>query len=157
MINRQTLRTVVEEVLNKIPRKPRLCVPISAVLYAILKDDFDVDAKLVTGDLSYDGESIFKQDFSIINAQPNTLQLWGGHAWVEIEGLVCDGSIFRTLFSDEFTKPCKKELVSKFGNFQDYLIASKSDMFKLGLSYNAIEYIDDNFVGGIIAGWVHLL
>jgi len=137
---------------------PFLCLPVSATLYAILKDNHNVDAKLVTGDLTYKGQYIFRQDFSIKTAQSDVFQKWAGHAWVEFGGMICDLSIFRTLYSDEFTKPCRSELVQIFGQGRGCLIASQSIMqVAYGLSYNAIDYLDDDMATGIIKGFEPLL
>ena len=115
------------------PYKPFMCLPMSALLYATLKDSLKIDAKLATGNLTYRGEHIFKQDFSISEAKNNTLQDWAGHAWVEIEDLICDLSFFRTLYSVKFTKPFKQKLINDFGEGRGALIASRAEMNSLGL------------------------
>jgi hypothetical protein len=51
-------------ILKAIPSKPFLCLPMSALLYADLNDNHGIHARMVTGNLLYQGNYIFKQDFS---------------------------------------------------------------------------------------------
>ena len=156
-MNAEILKEVVTDILRNIPYRPFLCLPLSATLYAILKDNYNIDARFVTGDLSYKGGYIFKQDFKISDAKDNTYQDWEGHAWVEIGDLICDLSFFRTLYSDKFTKPFKQELIARFGEGKGCLIATQTQMNLSGLSYCPIDYLSDDQATGIIKGFDSLL
>lgn len=156
-MDQKQLLEIIRSILTAIPYRPFLCLPMSATLYAILKDNHNVDAKIVTGDLLYNNDYIFKHDFSILNAKNNTYQEWSGHAWVEIEDLICDLSIFRTIYSDKFTKPCKQALIKYFGEGRGCLVASQQQLSSCGLTYNAVEYLADDLATGIIQGFDSLL
>lgn len=151
------LKDTITDILKNVPYKPFLCLPMASILYAILKDNHNIQSKLVTGSLSFKGEIIFKQDFSIANADKDHLQYWSGHAWVEIGDLICDLSIFRTLYSAAFTKNCKSELINNFGEGRGCLIATKDQMLEMGLTYHAIDYLEDKMATQIIKGFSKLL
>lgn len=126
---------------------------MSASLYAILRDTCKVDARLVTGDLIYNGSYIFKQDYSIKAIKQNFLSDWSGHAWVEIENMICDLSIFRTIYSDEFTNHCKDKLLTLFGKGRGCIIATHAILKNdFNLEYNAIDYLDDTAATAILKG-----
>lgn len=156
-MDREILNSIVVEVLKNIPYKPFLCLPLSAMLYAILNDNLKVETKIATGDLLYKGKYIFKQDFSISSAKENIYRDWSGHAWVELDNLICDLSFFRTLYSDKFTKPFKKELIEFFGEGKGCLITTSQQMNLWGLSYEAIDYLSDESATGIIKGYESLI
>lgn len=156
-MNPEILKEVITNILTVTPRKPFLCLPVSASLYAILKDAYNIETKLITGNLLYKGSYIFKQDYKISEVKNETLQEWAGHAWVEIEGNVCDLSFFRTLYSEQFTKPFKQELISYFGEGRGSLFASPQQLNAMGLTYKAIEYLSDDLATGIIKGFEPLL
>ena len=151
-MDQNKLLEIVREILIAIPYRPFFCLPLSATLYAVLKDNYQVEAKLVTGNLLYKDNYIFKHEFCISKAKDKTYQEWAGHAWVEIEELICDLSIFRTIYSDKFTKSCKQELIDYFGEGRGCLLASQQQLNLCGLTYNAVEYLSDDLATGIIQG-----
>lgn len=156
-MNEENLRSVVTEVLQNTPQKPFLCLPMSAMLYAIISDHFKTNVRLITGNLLYKGDYIFKQDFSINSAPTDKYQEWAGHAWVETNGLICDLSFFRTLYSESFTKPCKSELIKTFGVGRGCIIVSPKDAVNLGLEYQPIDSLSDDMATAIIKGYETLL
>lgn len=96
---------LIKEILANVPYKPFFCLPLSALLYANLKDNHNINTRFVTGNLLYKKGIIFKQDFSLSDARDGIYREWSGHAWVEMEDLIFDLSFFRTLYSDNFNKP----------------------------------------------------
>lgn len=159
-MNQETLnalKSAINEALTNIPHAPFLCLPLSAILYALLKDQHGIESSLVTGSLSFKDMSIFKPDFSISGTNNTSLQIWAGHAWVELDGFIIDLSLFRTIYSDSFTKPCKNELISKFGLGRGAIIASRQTMKDDGLLYAPAETLTDDDATGIIKGTQQLL
>ena len=156
IVGLELLHTIALDILRYIPSKPFLCLPMSAMLYAVLKDEYNFETQLVTGNLSYKSQFIFKQDFSIPSSQDDTFFEWGGHAWVQIEDSICDLSFFRTLYSDKFTKPCKPELIQTFGQGRGFFIASRNQLHEMGFSYETIDYLSDDIASGIIKGFEKL-
>lgn len=152
-----TLKGTITETLMHVPHVPFLCLPLSAILYATLKDKHGIQSSLVTGSLSFGDEIIFKPDFSISGTNNASFQAWAGHAWVEIGGFIIDISLFRTIYSDKFTKPCKNNLISRFGTGRGAIIASPQAMKEDGFLYAAAEVLTDDDATGIIRGTQLLL
>jgi len=143
---------VVEVVLTKTANKPFFCLPMSAVLYAVLKDSYKINAKIVTGNLTYKEHFIFKQDFSISESDNGTFKRWAGHAWVEIDGTIWDLSFFRTLYSSEFKKPYKDELLKLWGTNQDIIVTNSAEIPDKHMRYYPIDILSDEMATGIIKG-----
>lgn len=156
MIEQQKLVEIVKDILKKFPNKSFLCLPLSATLYAILKDCHKIESNFVTGDLLYEGNYIFKQDFSIRNSPPEKLELWAGHAWIELSKQIIDLSFFRTLYSEQFKKPYKENLIQHFGEGRGCLIGSKQQLEANGLTYQTIDYLEDKTATSIIKGMQEL-
>lgn len=151
------LKNAIQDILKNVPYRPFFCLPMSAILYAILKDNHGIDTRLVTGDLQYKGQNIFKQDFSITDVKSGSLQDWSGHAWVEIDDQICDLSFFRTLYSEKFTRPYKAELIQFFGEGRGCLLGNPEQMHEYGFSYLPVEYLDDGVATAIIKGYESIL
>ncbi|MDP2206888.1 MAG: hypothetical protein Q8K65_11340 [Alphaproteobacteria bacterium] len=151
-MNQENLKAVVTDILKMMPHAPFLCLQMSSVLYAVLTDKHGIKCSLVTGDLSFGDTVIFKHDFSISGANNESLNLWSGHAWVELDGLIIDLSFFRTIYSNAFTKPCKTELISFFGEGRGCIIAAPEKMLENNLLYTPIEVLTDEDATGIIKG-----
>lgn len=156
-MNYKLIKNVAVDILTNIPYRPFFCLPLSATLYAVLNDNHGIKAKLITGNLTYNNNYIFKQDFSIKGEQGRKLTDWSGHAWVEVEDYICDLSFFRSLYSEKFTKPYKSELIALFGEGRGLLIARACDLQQYRLSYHAIDTLHDNIATGIIRGIEHLI
>ena len=152
MIEQQKLVEIIKDILNYFPNKPFLCLPLSAMLYAGLKDHLKIESNFVTGNLLYEGNYIFKQDFSIRNSPPEKLELWAGHAWIELSNQIIDLSFFRTLYSEQFKKPYKENLIQHFGEGRGCVIGSKQQLEADGLTYQAIDYLEDQTATSIIKG-----
>lgn len=146
------IKKVAVEVLDNTPNKPFLCLPMSAVFYAVLKDSYKLNPKLVTGDLYYQDQCIFKQEFSINDGDHSSFKLWDGHAWVVIDDMICDLSFFRTLHSDKFNRPTKKNILQTFGEGRGALLIPKANNEIGGLRYFEKEILRDDIATGIIQG-----
>lgn len=62
------LTDMISDILRNIPNRPFLCLLMSAIMYAILKDNDNIQSNFISGSLSFKDEIIFKQDFSIAKA-----------------------------------------------------------------------------------------
>lgn len=154
-IDYDELRQVITYVMQKLDYKPFLCLPLSALLYAILKDKYDVNVKIVTGDLLYNGKVIFKQDYNInnqIQGQEIVIDTWGGHCWVELNyEYILDLSLMRTVNSAEFTQSCKTEIIQKCNGRTGALIIPKTTN-PTGLYYVIKSELSEEAVDAIIKG-----
>lgn len=155
--NLNLVRSVSLEILKNIPSRSFFCLPLSALLYAYLKDNHSLDVKLVSGNLSYKGNFIFKQDFELSSGDHSEFKLWAGHAWVELEGTLWDLSFFRSLYSEKFNKPYKKELIEYFGEGREMLGISGRKIPEIDFEYHQIEILSDELATGIIQGIPQML
>lgn len=156
-MNEQIVQDVVIEILQNTAYEPFLCLPMSAMFYAIMKDRHNIETRITTGNLSFKGNYIFKQDFKISEILYGTFKEWSGHAWVEHDNVIYDLSFFRTLYSDAFTKACKNELIELFGEGKGALIAPSIALEQMGFSYLPLDYPNDDLATGIIKGYGELL
>lgn len=150
------VQTEALDVLTNMPNKPFFCLPMSALLYALLRDKHGLDAYLITGDLTYRGQYVFKQDFSITKGDHSVFKTWAGHAWVEVDGFVWDLSFFRTLYSKEFNKPYMEQLIALFGTGRGLLAVPGREVENTGLKYHAIDTLSYDLATGIIKGIEHM-
>ncbi len=150
------LKQSIDDILECMPHKPFLCLPLSALLYVDLRDNHEIDARLVTGDLSFEDEVIFKQDFRITEVGDG-FRTWAGHAWVKVGDLICDLSIFRTIYSTSFTKTCKLRLIEKFGLGRGCLVGTSAQMQGVRLNYKLTDILTDEMAMGVIKGIPQLL
>lgn len=146
------IQEVTREVLTNTPYKPFLCLPLSALLYSVLRDRYKIQANLVTGDLTFYGQYIFKQDFTLLSGDHSLFKTWAGHAWVEVEEYIIDLSFFRSLYSDQFDMPEKDRLISIFGPSRGAVIIPGPDFKGTGLYYWRKEILRDATVNAILKG-----
>ena len=156
ILNSPILEKAVIDVLKYTPYRPFLCLPLSALLYVILKDKHGLDPKLTTGNLKFKEQYIFKQDFKITDAKQGVFTEWAGHAWVEIENVICDLSFFRTLYSAEFKRLYKRQLVDAFGEGRGCLIFEKDKIAPGELSYQGMDFLEDETITAILKGFPYL-
>ena len=69
---------------------------MSALLFAQINDNLPVTPRFVTGSLTLNNRLIFSHDpiLPALSSAHDLSALWNGHAWVEIENLIFDSSIF---------------------------------------------------------------
>lgn len=151
------IQTVALDVLKSIPHRPFFCLPLSALLYANLKDKYGMDVKLVTGNLTYNNRFIFEQDFEISSGNHTNFKLWGGHAWVEFEKTLWDLSFLRSLYSPKFTKTYKGNLIQFFGTGRGLIGIEGRRIPEIDLEYHPVEFLSDSLATGIIQGIPEML
>lgn len=152
-----TIQSVSMDILKNVPSRPFFCLPLSALLYANLKDNHNMDVKLVSGNLTYKNNYIFKQDFELSSGDHSQFKLWAGHAWVELDDTLWDLSFFRSLYSERFNKPYKNELVQYFGNGRGMLGIRGRKIPEANFEYHTIEILSDDLATGIIQGIPQML
>lgn len=69
--------------------------------------------------------------------------IWDGHCWVEVQGIICDPSIFSTIFSS-LNKPNLQQLFKQaFNGKPDYLIGSSKKLADMSIFYKKREELKD--------------
>lgn len=132
------------------------CLPMNVFLYCALEKNFPQHTfRLKTGDLLYNGKVLFKQDFDLNQFKNRQNDIWGtwkGHAWLEIdEKYIVDISIFRTIYSNNFTLPIKQDMIQTFGKGRGALIINKSQNPTL-FQYNEKATLTNEIINGVLHG-----
>ena len=154
MISSQNISEIVESgrvILEKMPPIHGGCLYISALLVAMINDNTELDAKLVTGSLAVEGTTIFSHSdiagaFSTGN---DVLSSWDGHAWVSISGVIFDFSIFRTIYSDQTPQKISDMFLNLFGDVS-YLVGQSNKLGEMGVVYKQCEKLTDSNVTALI-------
>lgn len=154
MISSQDISEIVDSgrvILENMPPIHGGCLYISAMLVAMINDNTELDAKLVTGSLVVEGKTIFSHSdiagaFSTGN---EVLSSWDGHAWVSISGLIFDFSIFRTIYSEQTPKNIA-EIFSKIFGDKSYLVGQSNKLNEMGVVYKQRELLTDSNVTALI-------
>ncbi|RBO82648.1 hypothetical protein [Marinomonas aquiplantarum] len=154
MISSQEISEIVEngrEILDIMPPMHGGCLYISAMLVAMINDNTELDAKLVTGSLVVEGKTIFSHSniAGIFSTGNDVLSSWDGHAWVTVYGIIFDFSIFRTIYSDQTPKNISDLFMKKFDDVS-YLISQPNKLNEIGVIYNQCEELTSSNVTSLI-------
>ncbi|EHO4300277.1 hypothetical protein KK566_004546 [Salmonella enterica] len=132
-------------VLKTTTRRENACLYMSALLFALISDHLDAKPKLVTGTLSIGERLIFSHVpiKPILESGKDFSGIWDGHCWVEVQGIICDPSIFSTIFSS-LNKPNLQQLFKQaFNGKPDYLIGSSKKLADMSIFYKKREELKD--------------
>ena len=154
MISSQEISKIVESgrvILEKMTPMHGGCLYISAMLVAMINDNTELDAKLVTGSLAIKDKTIFGYSdiASVFSSGNDVLPSWDGHAWVSISDLICDFSIFRTIYSDQTPQDISGTFFEIFGNVS-YLVGQLKKLNEMGVVYKQCEELTDFHVTTLI-------
>lgn len=149
MITRQCIQEIQEmviSVLNVTKKKEYSCLYMSALLFAQINDNLPISPKFVAGSLTLRNELIFSH-YPILPALRSNLdfsELWNGHAWVEVEDLIFDPSIFFTIYSPSTPKHLQNKFEKTFNGKHDYLIGNRAKLEESGIIYKIYEDLSDD-------------
>jgi len=150
----QKFKNVCSDILKYFKNKPFLCTFMSAALLSNLERIFlDRSFKITTGDLLYKDCILFQQNIDLnlhMSGENNVINTeWDGHCWVELDNkYIIDISLFRTIYSDAFTKPCKQDILDTFGVGRGCLIMNKQHCEPF--SYVRRNVLQDGIIDGIL-------
>ncbi len=117
---------VVRNTLASIPPAFGSCVMISAGLVAALRALHSIPAVAMLGDLLIEDIPVFKcngnlpmprYDGEVIEAS------WDGHCWVEVAGMICDLSVFRSAYAIQRPSLLKTFVLEQFGTGKGALMS----------------------------------
>lgn len=121
------------------------CLYMSAVLSAMIQDHLSVDAKFVTGSLSVAGFTVFShQPIKPLLTNKCVFSQWDGHSWIEIDDIVFDLSLFRTVFSSATPPYIQSLFDTRVDRRAAYLIGQKSKLSEIGIQYMALELLSED-------------
>jgi hypothetical protein len=122
------------------------CLYMSALLAAMMNDQFSVETRFVTGSLSVAGYTIFAHNpiKPKLTKKSDVIEQWDGHAWVELDDLIFDLSVFRTVFSTASTSRIQSLFEARFDRGSAYLVGQKNKLIEMGVVYTPLELLSDD-------------
>ncbi|AKU54678.1 hypothetical protein ACTBAC_004499 [Vibrio parahaemolyticus] len=154
MISSQEISEIVKSgriILERMPPIHGGCLYISALLVAMINDNSELNAKLVTGSLVVNETTVFSHAniSDVFDSGASTSCSWDGHAWVSISGIIFDFSIFQTIYSDQTPKKISDMFLKIFGEIS-YLVGQPSKLNEMGVFYDQREVLTDSNVTALI-------
>ena len=124
----EQLKTTANHLMTNVPPKFGDCVTLSCLWHRVYSVDYDVVPRVVCGDLIVNGEPAFvlKEPIPMPGAdQALIIDAWDGHAWLEIDGLIGDLSLFRTAAALSDDHPIRTSLEGHYGTGKGMMLFSK--------------------------------
>jgi hypothetical protein len=134
------------------------CLYYSSMFAAMINDNTSMRADLVVGSLDVENTTIFSHSplKDILNSGSNIVSQWDGHAWVTIDDLICDVTLFQTIYSGQSPEPIVKLFSDKFGEPKPYIIGQEHKLKEMNIVYSKKETLDDNHITLFIQNAVRL-
>lgn len=122
------------------------CLYMSAMLAAMMNDHLSVETRFVTGSLSVAESKIFAHQpiKPILSQKEGVIGKWDGHAWVEVDDLIIDLSLFRTVFSKVASPRIQSLFEARFERGTAYLVGQKHKLIEMGVEYTPLELLSDD-------------
>lgn len=160
MITSEEINEIVESgkaILEKMPPVHGACLYISAMLVAMINDNTELNAKLVTGSLSVKGKTIFSHSpiSQLLSSGSDSMSRWDGHSWVSVSGLVFDFSVFRTVYLEITPSDIQKLFNEVFGQIA-FLVGQKNKLDEMQVIYTQAEELTDSHVTTLIQSADHM-
>ena len=134
------------------------CVMLSGAFVVALSVHYSIPAIAVVGDLMIHGKPVFKCNGNIPMPEKNNEILnttWDGHCWVEIGGVICDLSIFRSAYNINRPSLLSTFITSEFGEGKGAIL-SAPEALPYGMEYVPKHVLNDKQLEAIIGGLVSL-
>jgi hypothetical protein len=145
------LKTVITETLRMIPPDAYNCGNLSALLGAIIIDNSEIKANIITGHLDYNGKRLFNCKNNI--PTNSTDEIWSGHCWIELAGYILDISIFRTVYyAENFPELIKNEIINKYGTGKGSLMIPVESCEDYGFTYTPCFILSEQQINGLVSG-----
>ena len=144
----------VQSTLASVPPTFGSCVMISTGLAAALQTHYSIPAIVVLGTLSINGSSVFecKENIPLSNDKETIKESnWDGHCWVEIDGIICDLSIFRSAYRVSNKSVLNSYIRSNFGKGKGAIL-SRIECLPKGLEFIPKFVLNDNQISAVLAG-----
>jgi hypothetical protein len=131
------LKEIINELLKNIPADAFNCALSSAMLSAMISDHSNIPVSVISGHLDYYKKRIFNcyKPIPYSNDEEIIDESWDGHCWVEINNLIIDTSIFRTIYNGDVSNDLYSKIVNQFGKGRGALLGSPKEIQELGFDY----------------------
>jgi len=150
----ELISKAVQETLASIPPSFGSCVMISSGLVSILRSQYSIPAIAVLGTLNINGSTVFecKENIPLFNNDEEAIEsIWDGHCWVEIDGVICDLSIFRSAYRINSSSVLYKYIQSNFGEGKGAIVSSVKDLPR-GLEFQPKFVLNNNQIMAVLSG-----
>jgi len=143
-------------IMQTIPPSFGACAMLSAAWAAYLRDNHNIPAIVVAGDLKIGKARVFKCKTNLpeFKGSTNTFinKNWVGHCWIEIDGYIGDLSIFRTAYSITGSSILKDFILNEFGYGRGALLSQYSEVEIKGMKYLPKYVLTERQINGLIRG-----
>jgi hypothetical protein len=157
---KRNVTAVGSEILTHTPNFFGACAVISAMWAALLRDRHAIPALAVAGDLTIDGSTVFRCSSNIPHPDELTQSVfssWDGHCWIEIDGHIGDGSIFRTARAIQRPSVLKQFINVRFRPEKQLILSRCSDMESINMHYTPRFVLTEAQVNMLINGMQDLV
>lgn len=160
MITSEDINEIVgfgKAILENMPAVHGACLYISAMLVAMINDNTDLKAKLVTGSLAVKGTTIFSHSpiTKLLSSGSDSMSSWDGHSWVNVSDIIFDFSVFRTVYSEITPNDIQQVFNETFGQIS-YLIGQNNKLEEMQVIYTQLEELTDADVTALIQSADHI-
>ena len=150
------LKEIVDEVLRKVPANAFNCAILSGLLGAIINDHSTIPVSVISGHLDYFSKRIFNC-FRPIPYSTDKNELWDGHCWVELNNLIIDISIFRTIYYGQVPTDLHDNIVNRFGEGRGALVGAPHEIQRNGFVYTPCYCLTQDQISGLVLGAERLI
>ena len=128
------------------------CLYSTALLYIYLLENTDITPKFCIGSIKIADKFLFKMSkIDTLAFSENIIRDWGGHAWIEINDIIIDLDIFKTIKSLKTNNSFQESILSSFGKIPDYLIMQKKYSLQYKMTYIAMNELTENVANALIS------
>jgi hypothetical protein len=148
------LKEAINEVLKIVPANAFNCAMLSGLLGAIIDDHSNIPVAVIAGHLDYSSKRLFNcsKPFPYSTDKAEINEEWDGHCWVELNNLIIDISIFRTIYYGHVPEYLYNEIVTKFGKGRGALLFSADEMVNIGFNYIPCYCLTGDQISGLVLG-----
>jgi hypothetical protein len=148
------LKEAITEVLRTVPANAFNCAMLSGLLGAIISDHSSIPSAVIAGHLDYSSKRLFNCSKPIPYHKDKTeiKEEWDGHCWVEINNLIVDVSLFRTIYFGQVPEYLFTEIVTKFGKGRGAFLCSDKEMKDFGFNYIPCYCLTNDQISGLVLG-----
>jgi hypothetical protein len=148
------IKKSANDILLQTPVKAFHCAAMSAAWGAMIEDHSSIPIAVVTGTLKYGKTNIFLGDRALPIGNESAIinEIWDGHCWIEMPGMVADISIFRTIKNAAVPKHFADHLLNSFGASAGLLCASPDTLARYNLFYEPMYSLSTVQINGLING-----
>lgn len=153
IVDTNVIVQAARQTLDAIPPSFGSCVMVSAGFAAIL-DSLGVPAVVVLGDLKVDGRFAFECRGNIPGATYDgevVEATWDGHAWVMVDNVICDLSIFRSAYNTPKPSHLQTFINRHFGEGKGALLCPPGTLPQ-GMEFVPKYALTDDQICGILDG-----